>query len=78
MVDIHLYGFNIRNGMYGGIESALHVIVQANMDLGVLFKTNIMNGVYMRRSLGCNAIISETPIKHQGGVALFFCNYPHF
>ena len=67
MVNIHLYGYNIRNAMYRGINSALRVIVQANMDLGVLFKTKIMNGVYMRRSSDCNVIVSEAPIKHQGG-----------
>ena len=77
MVDIHLYGYNIRDGMYGGIKSALHVIVQANMDLGVLFKTKIMNGVYMRRSLDYNVIVLAAPIKHQVGVALLFCDYPH-
>ena len=76
MVDIHIYGFNIRNGVYRGIDSALHVIVQANMDLGVLFKTKIMNGVYMRRSLDYNVIVSEAHTKHQGGVALFFYKYP--
>ena len=77
MVDIHLYGYHIRNGVYGGIESAMHVIEQGNVDLGVLFKTKIVNGVYMRRSLDYNLIVSEAPIKHQGGVALFFCDYPH-
>ena len=35
VVDIRLYGYNICNRMYVGIESALRVIVQANMDLGV-------------------------------------------
>ena len=53
---------------------ALHVIVQVNMDLGVLFKTKIMNGVHMRRSLDYNMIVSVATINHQGGVALFFCN----
>ena len=52
----------------------MHVIVQGNMDLGVLFKTKIMNGVYMRRSLDYNVIVSEAPIKHQGGVSLLFCD----
>ena len=49
MVGIHLYGFNIRNGMYRGIESGMHVIEQGNVDLEVMFKTKIMNSVKMRR-----------------------------
>ena len=49
MVDIHLYGYHIRNGVYGGIESAMHVIEQGNVELGFLFKTKIVNGVKMRR-----------------------------
>ena len=58
---------------------ALYVIVQGNMYLGVLFKTKIMNGVYTRHSSKYNVIVSEAPIKHQGGeVALFFRDSPHF
>ena len=34
VVDIYLYGYNIRNERYGGIESALYMIVQGNMYLG--------------------------------------------
>ena len=33
-MDIHLYGYDIRNESYGGIELALYVIVQGNMYLG--------------------------------------------
>ena len=45
MVDIRLYCYNIRKGLYRGIKLMLCVIVQANMDLGVMFNTNIMNSV---------------------------------
>ena len=44
-VNICLVGYNICNGRNGGIESALHAMMQANMDLRVLFKTNITGGV---------------------------------
>ena len=44
-VNICLVGYNICNGRNGGLESALHAMVQANMDLRVLFKTNITGGV---------------------------------
>ena len=65
-MDIHLYGYNIHNWRYGGINSELRVIVQANMDLGVLYKTKITTNVYMRRSLDYNMLVSEAPRKHQG------------
>ena len=51
LMDIHLYGYKIHNWRYGGIESKLRVIVQANMDLRVLYKTKITFSVYMRHSL---------------------------
>ena len=78
MVDIHLYGYNIHNWRYGGIESELRMIVQANMDLRVLYKTKITVSVYMRRSLDYNVLVLEAPIKHPGGVKLFFRKSPNF
>ena len=54
MVEILHYVYNIRNGMYGEIESALWAIVQANMVLWVLYKTNITGGVYTYSSLDYN------------------------
>ena len=50
-MDIHFYGYNIHNWRYGGIESELRVIVQANIELRVLYKTNITGIFYMRCSL---------------------------
>ena len=51
LMYIHFYGYRIHNWRYGGIESELRVIVQANMDLMVLYKTKITVCVYMRQSL---------------------------
>ena len=51
MLDICLNGQNTRNGGNMGIELDLHAMAQANMDLGVLLKTNIMGGVYMHCSI---------------------------
>ena len=77
-MDIHLYGYNIHNWRYGGIESELRVIVQSNMDLMVLYKTKIMGSFYMRRSLDYNVLVLEAPRKHPGMVKLFFYEYPNF
>ena len=41
----------------------MYVMVQVNMDLGVLFKINITGGV----SSDYNMLVSEAPSKHQGG-----------
>ena len=68
MVDIHLYGYNIHNWRYGGIESELHVLVQANMDLRVLYKTKMTVSVSMRRSFDYNVLVLEATRKHPGGV----------
>ena len=38
-----------------------------NMDLWVLFKTNIMGGVYTRWSFQYNVLTYEAPINNQGG-----------
>ena len=56
---------------------ALHVIVQANMDLEVFFKTKIIRDVYTPPSSDYNMLVLKAPINHQGGVALFFRNSPH-
>ena len=71
-VNICLVGYNICNGRNGGLESALNAMVQANMDLRVLFKTNITGGVKMCRSSGYSVVASEVPIKHQGGESILF------
>ena len=77
MVDIHLYGYNIRNWRYGEGESELCVIVQANMDLGVLYKTKITSSIDMRRSLEYNVLVLEAPINHQGGGRTLLCESPN-
>ena len=67
VVDIYLYGYNIHNGVYIRVDSALHVIVQENMYLGFLYKTSIIGSIYMRHSSKYNVIVSEAPRKPQGG-----------
>ena len=46
MVGIRLSRYNIHNVRHWGSELALRVIVQTNMDLGVLFEMKITGGVY--------------------------------
>ena len=38
--------YNISNGWNGSLESALHRMSQANIDLGVLQQTKLYGGIY--------------------------------
>ena len=67
VVDIRLYGENICNGRYSGIYLTLRMIVQANMDPGVLVNTKIMNSVYTRCLSDYNMTVLEAPRKYPGG-----------
>ena len=77
-MDIHLYGYNIHNWRYGGIESELCMKFQTRMNLRVLYKKKITVSVYMRRSLDYNVLVLEASINHPGGLKLFFRKPPNF
>ena len=49
-MNIHLDGHNILKSHNEGLESALCVMVQENINLGVLFETNLMGGIYTHHS----------------------------
>ena len=70
--------YNIRNGHKGGLEVALRGMSQANMDLGLLQDTKLLDGIYTRRSAGYSVIATDAPRRHRGGVALFCSSKPHF
>ena len=50
--------YNIQNGWNGRLESALHGISQANMNLGVFQETKVTKGVYMQESSGYKVVAS--------------------
>ena len=75
-VPIRFSTYNIRNGRKGGLEVALRGMSHANMDLGILEKTKLTDGVYTRRSAGYNVIATDAPRRHRGGVALFTDPHP--
>ena len=70
--------YNIRNRQNGGLEAALCGMSQANMDLGILKETKLTDGIYTRGSTGYSAIAIDAPIRHHGGVALFYRSEPNF
>ena len=56
----------------------LHIMVQANMDLGVFHETNTMDVIYMQKSSGYHILAFNATSKHQAGVLLFYRNLSHF
>ena len=53
--------YNICNGRIGGLVMALRGMSQANMDLGILQETKLMDGIYTRRSAGYSVIATNAP-----------------
>ena len=70
--------YNIWNGRNGGLESALRGMSQANMDLGIFQETNLTDGLFTPRSAGYSIVATNVPIRHRGGVTVFYRLAPHF
>ena len=76
--SIRFGSYKICNGCNGGVELALHRMVQVNMDMGVFHETNSMGVIYMQKLSGYHVLAYNAPSKHQGGVLLFYRNLSHF
>ena len=50
----------------------LQGMAQTNLDLGVLQKTKVTEGVYTRGSSGYRIVATDTPSRHRGGVKSFY------
>ena len=72
------WAYNIRNGWNDGLESALHGMSQANVDLGVFQETKVNKGIYTRELSGYQVVASEASSAHSGSVTVFFCAAEHF
>ena len=77
-VKIRFGIYNIRNGRNGGLESELRGVSQVNMDLVIFQETKGTDEVYTRGSAGYSVVATDTPIRHRGGVAVFYRTAPHF
>ena len=77
-VPIRFGTYNIRNRRNSGLEAALWGMSQANMDLGILQETKLMDGIYTRGSAGYSVVAMDEPIRHRGGVEIFHWPVPHF
>ena len=69
---IRFESYNIRNGWNSGLESDLSGMSQSNLDLVVFQETKLMGGVYTCGSAGYSFVATDTPIRHRGGVAVFY------
>ena len=76
-VYIFLNGYNIRNRRNGVLGSALHMMEQANMNLGVLFNMNLTGSVYTCHLSRYSVLAYRAPINHLRGLAIFLLNYHH-
>ena len=52
-------------------------MAQANIDLGVLQKTNITERIYTRELAGYRVVASDVTIRHCRGVDIFYQELPH-
>ena len=64
--------YNIRNTQNGGLELVLQGMSQANIDLGIIQETKMTGGVYTRGSSGYSVVATDAPIRHHGGVEVFY------
>ena len=71
-VPIKFGTYNIRNGRNGGLEEALRVMEQANLDMGILQETKITDGAYTRASAGYRVVATDAPSRHRGEIAMFY------
>ncbi len=70
--SIAIASWNIRNGCNGGLESTLQATEAMGVDLGVFLETKLTGGIYTWNLSGYSVVASNTPIAHQGGIALFW------
>ena len=60
-VPIRFGTYNICNDRKGGLEMALRGMSQADMDLGIIKETKLMDGIYTRGSAGYSVIATNAP-----------------
>ena len=70
--------YNICNRHNGGLKAALWGMSQANMDLGILQETKLIDRIYTRWLAGYSVVATDAPILHRGSVAIFHRPALHF
>ena len=77
-MTIRFSTYNISNGSNEGLESALQVISQANMDVGIFQETKVTDGIYTCGSDGYSIDSTDIPSRPFGGVEVFYQPAPYF
>ena len=72
VLSVEMVSGDIRNGRNRGLEAALRVMDQANLDMGILQETKITDGVYTRASARYRVVATDAPSRHRGGIAMFY------
>ena len=67
---IRMVSLNIRSGRAGGLETALQVLHQGNIDVGFLQEMKLMQGIHTWNGTEYNVWETEEDSRHQGGVAV--------
>ena len=70
--------YNIRISWNGVLESALQVMLQTNVDLGVFQETKVTKVVYTRVPSKYWVVVSESLSAHSGRANFFFCEAEEF
>ena len=70
--------YNIQNGRTGGLKSVLRGMAQANLDLGFLQETKIMDAAYICEPAGYIIVDMDVLSQHHGGVEVFYHASPRF
>ena len=78
MRTIYFGLYNICNGCNSGLESALHGMYQANMDLLVFQEIKSTEWIYMRESGGNWFAETAAPSLYFGGVYVFYRKAENF
>ena len=74
---IKLAMYNIQSGRGGRLERALGEIKQMNIDIDILTKTKLIDGIYTRFSSGYHVHATETTSNNKGGAAFFWRDCPN-
>ena len=64
-VPIRFGTYNIRDGRNRGLDSALRVMSQPNMDLGIFQEKKCTDGIYTRESAGYRVVATDAPSRHR-------------
>ena len=68
---IYVRTYNYRNRINGGLESALWLMAQANLDLWVFQDTKFMDRIHTGESGGQCVLATEALIRNCGWASVF-------